>query len=163
VEHFLRRCLLLPWFQVKAQKKILLGLREHYVSSCFSCFAIHNDHFGCVFFAQELSDELSIKQKELQNFKASGLCDGQILPQNQMDNLFERFDRLATRLNQLQRKVAYEHSKSQLTLLISLAESRSKMWSIKYGGREDVKALLEDYQVRSGWRTVICKIDLSTD
>jgi hypothetical protein len=98
-------------------------------------------------FVQELYDDLSVKRRELLTFKASGLCDGQMLPQNQLDNMADRFDKLTVKLEQLRKKMAYEHSKYILLALINSTESRLKMWTIKYGGREGVQALLEDHQV----------------
>ena len=80
-------------------------------------------------------------------FKNSGICDGEVLPQNQLDSMSSRFDRLPVQIDRLRKKILYELAKAQLTISLQSAEERLKMWSAKYGDKESVDTLLSDLQV----------------
>ena len=100
-----------------------------------------------VFYVQELSEQLSVKCAEFKRYKNSGICNGEMLPQNQLGGMLDRFDKLTVEMDRQRKKTAYELSRNQLLMCISSTESRLKTWSAKYGGRQSIEALLTDHEV----------------
>lgn len=79
--------------------------------------------------------------------KRAGRYEGEFIPPPQMDNLYQRLQRVCTMAPQRERRLEYEEMKYHLLAYLVASENKLKMWTVKYGRQEAVEELLEDYVV----------------
>ena len=84
---------------------------------------------------------------ELLRFMKCGTCDGEVLPQNQLKGMSERFSRLPTQVDRLRRKIQYEMAKVELKTALQSTEDILSLWNSKYKDQDSVGKLLDDFQV----------------
>lgn len=96
---------------------------------------------------QKFFKELEPNRQFFMQVKRAGRYEGEFLPPPQMDNLYQRLQRVCTMAPQRERRLEYEEMKYHLLAYLVASENKLKIWTVKYGRQEAVEELLADYVV----------------
>ncbi|KAG2468780.1 SYNE1 protein, partial [Polypterus senegalus] len=94
---------------------------------------------------KEVLKSLEGQRQVFQQIHKTGSVNGVPVPKEQLDDMAERFNFVSTTSQIHIIKLEYLELKYRLLAFLMVAESKLKSWIIKYGRRESVELLLQNY------------------
>ena len=104
-------------------------------------------HLTNYFLFQEFFKDLEPTKGEFVRIRQQGICEGQILPTKQMQDMEMRFKKLTHSAAHSHAKLEYDELRFRLLALIVAVETKLKSWTVKYGQQQSVEDLLTEYMV----------------